>query len=106
MAKASNSPEPSVENPFGLQELNQKDSEEGHVTFTKGSKKMFFTKNVFKKNQQTVRKIYSTELRGGAFGEIFKEQIPFDSINGVSADACIHLPRCISYTEIGLSRGF
>ena len=68
---------------FGLEELNQKDSEEGVVSFSKGAKKMYFTKAIYKKNQYNGRRIYSAEKRSNSFDEYVMEQIPVDTLDDV-----------------------
>ena len=65
---------------YGLEELNQKDSEEGVISFSKGAKKMYFTKAIYKKNQYNGRRIYSAEKRSNSFDEFTMEKIPIDTL--------------------------
>ena len=65
---------------YGLEELNEKKSDEGVVSFTKGGKKMYFTKSFFEKNQEYFKRIYSVEKRGGGFDEPIMEKIPIDTL--------------------------
>jgi len=65
---------------YGLEELNQKDSEEGVISFSKGAKKMYFTKAIYKKNEYNGRRIYSAEKRSNSFDEFVMEKISIDTL--------------------------
>ena len=65
---------------YGIEELNKKDSEEGVISFTKGAKKMYFTKAIYQKNQYNGRRIYSSEKRGSGWDEFIMEKIPIDTL--------------------------
>jgi len=60
---------------FGLDEINMKDSDEATVSFTKGGKKMFFTRSTKVKNQYNPKRIYSVEKKSDYFGEPKLEEI-------------------------------
>ena len=60
---------------FGLDEINMKDSDEATVCFTKGGKKMFFTRSTKVKNQYNPKRIYSVEKKSDYFSEPKLEEI-------------------------------
>ena len=65
----------------GLGEIvNQKNSEEGVITFNKRGNRMLFTKAVFQKNKYQGRRIYSATFRGKKFRDVSMEIIPIDTI--------------------------
>ena len=72
---------------FGLEEINMKDSDEATVCFSKGGKRMFFTRSTKVKNQYNPKRIYSVEFKSGQFGEPTIEEIPVDDLIDVQHPA-------------------
>ncbi len=72
---------------FGLEEINMKDSDEAAVCFSKGGKRMFFTRSTKVKNQYNPKRIYSVEFKSGQFGEPTIEEIPVDDLIDVQHPA-------------------
>jgi len=72
---------------FGLDEVNMKDSDEATACFSKGGKKMFFTKSANIKNQYNPKRIYSVEFKSGQFGEPKEEEILVDQLIDVQHPA-------------------
>ena len=72
---------------FGLEEINMRDSDEAAICFSKGGKRMFFTRSTKVKNQYNPKRIYSVELKSGQFGEPVLEEIPIDDLVDVQHPA-------------------
>lgn len=72
---------------FGLDEINMKDSDEATVCFSKGGKRMFFTRSTKVKNQYNPKRIYSVEFKSGQFSEPKMEEIPVDDLVDVQHPA-------------------
>ena len=72
---------------FGLEEINMRDSDEATVCFSKGGKKMFFTRSTKVKNQYNPKRIYSVEFKSGQFSEPVLEEIPVDDLVDVQHPA-------------------
>ncbi len=72
---------------FGLDEINMKDSDEATICFSKGGKRMFFTRSTKVKNQYNPKRIYSVEFKSGQFSEPKMEEIPVDDLVDVQHPA-------------------
>lgn len=72
---------------FGLDEINMKDSDEATVCFSKGGKRMFFTRSTKVKNQYNPKRIFSAEFKSGQFSEPVLEEIPIDDLVDVQHPA-------------------
>ncbi len=72
---------------FGLEEINLRDSDEATVCFTKGGKKMYFTRSTNEKNKYNPKRIYSVQFKSGQFTEAVLENIPIDDLVDVQHPA-------------------
>ncbi len=90
---------------FGLDEINMKDSDEATVCFTKGGKKMFFTRSTKVKNQYNPKRIYSVEKKSDYFGEPKLEEIAVDDLIDVQHPA-VSLDGKVLYFVAEMEGGF